>query len=138
MQTIQCRTSPSRSTVFISARYLKNAFVEGGREKTERGTKSMNKDTLQNDWKQLRSAVRQRWGALTDNDLDTVAVKPDQLPGLLEARYGYTRDQAEMEIDLFLSNMKLEGKNPVEVVRETLSDSSPEEEAHVDKRVPKE
>ena len=98
----------------------------------------MNKDILRNDWKQLRSAVRQRWGALTDNDLDTVAVKPDQLPGLLQARYGYTRDQAEMEIDLFLSGMKTEGKNPVEVVRETLSDSTPEEEAHVDKRVPKE
>jgi uncharacterized protein YjbJ (UPF0337 family) len=98
----------------------------------------MNKDTLQNDWKQLKSAVRQRWGALTDNDLDTVEVKPDQLPALLQARYGYTRDKAQMEIDLFFSNMKTEGKNPVEVVRETLSDSSPEEEAHVEKRVNKE
>jgi hypothetical protein len=34
--------------------------------------------------------------------------------------------------------MKLEGKNPVEVVRETLSDSTPEEAAHVEKRAYKE
>ena len=98
----------------------------------------MKHDTLQNDWKQLRGAVKQRWGALTDNDLDTIGEKPDQLPGLLQARYGYTKDQAEMEIDLFLSNMKTEGKNPVEVVRETLSDSTPEEEAHVEKKFHKE
>ena len=98
----------------------------------------MTRDLLKDTLKQLRDAVRHRWGALTDNDLDTIGEKPDRLPGLLQARYGYTKDQAEMEIDLFLSNMKTEGKNPVEVVRETLSDSTPEEEAHVEKRVYKE
>ena len=97
----------------------------------------MKKYALQNNWKQLKSAIKQRWSALTDNDLDTIGEKPDQLPALLQARYGYTRDEAEMEIDLFLSNIKPEGKNPVEVVRETLSDSTPEEEAHVEKRVHK-
>ena len=90
----------------------------------------MSKDKL----KQLRYAVKQRWGALTDKDLDTVDGKLDQLPGLLQARYGYTKEQAGKEIDLFLSSMKTEGKNPIEVVRETLSDSTPEEEAHVAKR----
>jgi uncharacterized protein YjbJ (UPF0337 family) len=90
----------------------------------------MNKDMMQDKLKQLRDEVKQRWGALTDKDLDTVDVKLDQLPGLLQARYGYTREQAEKEIALFLSNMKPEGKNPVEVVLETLSDSTPEEEAH--------
>ena len=94
----------------------------------------MNEDRLQDDWKQLRSAVRQRWGALTENDLDTIEEKPEQLPGLLQARYGYTREEAQKAIDLFLSNMKQEGKNPVEVVRETLADSTPEEAAHVEKR----
>ena len=95
----------------------------------------MTKDTLQNDWKQLRDAIKQRWGALTDKDLDTVGGKLNQLPGMLQASYGYTREQAEKEIELLLSSMKPEGKNPVEVVRETLSDSTPEEEAHVEKRV---
>ena len=56
------------------------------------------------------------------------------MPGLLQARYGYTREQAEKEIALFLSKMKPEGENPVEVVLETLSDTTPEEEAHGAKR----
>ena len=98
----------------------------------------MSKDMMQGKLKQIRDAVKQRWGALTDKDLDTVDGKMDQLPGLLQARYGYTKEQAVKEIDLFLSSMDPEGKNPVEVVRETLSDSTPEEEAHVAKRVYKE
>ena len=89
---------------------------------------------MQDKLKQLRDEVKQRWGALTDKDLDTVDVKLVQLPGLLQARYGYTREQAEKEIALFLSNMKPEGENPVEVVFETLSDTTPVEEAHVAKR----
>jgi len=98
----------------------------------------MNKDMMQDKLKQLREEVKQRWGVLTDKDLDTVDMKLDHLQGLLQARYGYTREQAEKEIALFLSNMKPEGKNPVEVVLETLSDTTPEEEAHVAKRVDKE
>ncbi|MGC2061883.1 MAG: hypothetical protein WA610_02825 [Thermodesulfovibrionales bacterium] len=98
----------------------------------------MSKDMLQDKVKQLRDAVQQRWGALTDRDLDTVEGKLDHLPGLLQARYGYTREQTEKEIALFLSSMKPEGTNPVEIVRETLSDSTPQEEAHVAKRVYKE
>ncbi len=95
----------------------------------------MSKDIMQEKLKELRDAVKQRWGALTEKDLDTVDGELDQLPGLLQARYGYTKEQAQKEIALFLSNMKPEGTNPVEVVRETLSDSTPEEEAHVEKRV---
>src|SRR5208283_4239816 len=70
----------------------------------------MSKDIMQDKLKQLRDAVKQRWGALTDKDLDTIDKKLDQLPGLLQARYGYTREQAEKEIDLFLSGMKPEGE----------------------------
>ncbi len=98
----------------------------------------MSKVMMQGKLKQLRDAVKERWGALTDEDLDTVDGKLDRLPGLLHARYGYTREQAQKEIDLFRSNMKPEGINPVEEVRETLSDSTPKEQAHVKKRIYKE
>lgn len=97
-------------------------------------TKDMMQDTLQH----LRDAVQHRWGALTDKDLATVDDKLDGLPRLLQARYGHSKEQAEQEINLFLSSMKTEGINPVELVRSTLSDSTPEEEAHVAKRTYKE
>jgi uncharacterized protein YjbJ (UPF0337 family) len=98
----------------------------------------MSKGITQDKTKQLRNALKQRWGALTDKDLDMVDGNMEQLPGLLEARYGYTREQADKEISLLFGSMKPEGTNPVEIVRETLSDSTPEEEAHVEKRVYKE
>lgn len=66
----------------------------------------MREDMMQGTLKQLRDAVKQRWGALTDKDLDTVDEKLDKLPGMLRARYGYTGEQAAKEIDLFLSSMK--------------------------------
>jgi uncharacterized protein YjbJ (UPF0337 family) len=91
----------------------------------------MSEDIMQDKLKELRDAVKQRWGALTDIDLNSIDMKLNQLPGLLQARYGYTREQTEKEIALFFSDMKLEGKDPIEVVRETLSDSTPRQEAHV-------
>jgi uncharacterized protein YjbJ (UPF0337 family) len=91
----------------------------------------MSEDMMQDKLKELRDVVKQRWGALTDKDLDTIDMKLNQLPGLLQARYGYTVEQTEKEIALFFSDMKLEGKDPIEVVRETLSDSTPRQEAHV-------
>ena len=95
----------------------------------------MSNDIMQGKLNQIRDAVKQRWGALTDKDLDTVDGNLDRLPGLLQARYGYTKEKAEKEIGLFLSNMKAEEINPVEELRETLSDSTPEEEAHLKERV---
>ena len=95
----------------------------------------MSKDIMQDKWKQLRDAVGQRWGALTDKDLDMFVGKLDKLPVLLQARYGFTKEQAAKEIDLFSSDMKLEGKDVIEVVRETLSDSTPGEKAHIQKKV---
>jgi uncharacterized protein YjbJ (UPF0337 family) len=91
----------------------------------------MSKEMMQDELKELRDAVKQRWGALTDKDLNTMDMKLNQLPGLLQARYGYTREQTEKEIALFFSDMKLEGKDSIEVVRETLSDSTSRQEAHV-------
>jgi len=95
----------------------------------------MSKDMIQDKLKHLRDAIKHRWGALTDKDLNTIDVNLDQLPALLQARYGYTREEVEKQIALFLSSLNPEGTSLVEVVRETLSDSTPAEEAHVEKRV---
>jgi len=53
------------------------------------------------DWKQLRGKVREKWGELTDDELDEIAGRRDQLVGKLQERFGYERDQAEREVDEF-------------------------------------
>ena len=59
----------------------------------------MNKDILEGQWKQIRGEVKAWWGKLTDNDLDRVAGKFDVLVGLLQERYGYTRERAANEVE---------------------------------------
>jgi uncharacterized protein YjbJ (UPF0337 family) len=57
----------------------------------------MNNDVFEGKWKQMRGQAKVWWGKLTDDDLEQVGGKLDKLIGLLQERYGYTRQQAEDE-----------------------------------------
>jgi uncharacterized protein YjbJ (UPF0337 family) len=63
----------------------------------------MNENILEGKWKQLRGSIRERWGELTDDELDQIAGKRDKLAGLLQERYGYTQMEVDRQIDDFLS-----------------------------------
>ena len=57
----------------------------------------MNWDQVAGNWKQFKGSVRERWVKLTDDDLDVVAGKRDQLLGKIQERYGITKEEAEKE-----------------------------------------
>jgi uncharacterized protein YjbJ (UPF0337 family) len=59
----------------------------------------MNKDIFEGKWKQMRGQVKGWWGKLTDDDLDRVGGKYDQFVGLIQEKYGYTRERVEDELD---------------------------------------
>jgi uncharacterized protein YjbJ (UPF0337 family) len=59
----------------------------------------MNKDVFEGKWKEMRGQAKEWWGKLTDDDLDRTGGKYDQLLGLLQQKYGYTREAAETEVD---------------------------------------
>ena len=61
----------------------------------------MNWDTVKGQWKQLKGTAREKWGDLTDDDLEYIGGKKDQLVGKLQERYGYERDRAEKEAEDF-------------------------------------
>lgn len=73
----------------------------------------MNKHILEGKWKQIRGEARAWWGKLTDDDLDRVAGKFEVLVGLLQEKYGYTREQAANEIDKRVSDYEAELKDDV-------------------------
>jgi uncharacterized protein YjbJ (UPF0337 family) len=54
-------------------------------------------DVLEGKWKQLKGKVKQQWGKLTDDDLDVIDGKQEELVGLLQERYGYEKEKAEAE-----------------------------------------
>lgn len=59
----------------------------------------MNKDVFEGKWKQIRGEAKSWWGKLTDDDLDRAAGKLDVLTGIIQEKYGYTREAAAAEID---------------------------------------
>lgn len=65
----------------------------------------MNEDILVGNWKQLRGQIKEQWGRLTDDDLDKIEGRRDQLVGLLQKKYGYAKEKAQDEYDDFVGVM---------------------------------
>ncbi len=61
-----------------------------------------NQDILEGKWPELKGQVKQQWGKLTDDDIQQLSGKTEELTGVLQQRYGYGKVQAEMEIDNWL------------------------------------
>lgn len=59
----------------------------------------MNWDIVKGKWKQMTGAVREKWGELTEDEVAQMEGDRDQLVGKLQERYGWTKDEAEREVD---------------------------------------
>lgn len=64
----------------------------------------MNWDTIKGQWKETRGKIKEKWGDLTDDDLDRIEGKRDQLVGALQKRYGVARNDAERQVQEFESS----------------------------------
>ena len=58
----------------------------------------MNWDTIEGNWKQSMGKAKAQWGKLTDDDLQLVAGRRDQLAGKIQERYGIAKDEAEQQL----------------------------------------
>lgn len=59
----------------------------------------MNEDTFKGQWTQLKGQVREQWGKLTNDDLDVIQGRSEQLIGKIQERYGIARDDAKRQFD---------------------------------------
>jgi uncharacterized protein YjbJ (UPF0337 family) len=60
---------------------------------------SMNWDQIEGDWKQVKGKIKEQWGKLTDDHLDVIGGKRDQLVGKIQEEYGYTKERVEADLD---------------------------------------
>jgi len=67
----------------------------------------MNWDKIEGGWKQFKGKAREQWGRLTDDDVDVVMGRRDQLIGKIQERYGITRDEADREINEWLEMLEV-------------------------------
>lgn len=58
----------------------------------------MDTDELKGNWNVLKGKARQQWGELTDDDIEKVAGKRDELIGRIQKVYGVSRDEAERQV----------------------------------------
>ena len=63
----------------------------------------MNWDRIEGNWKQFKGKAKERWGRLTDDELDIIAGRRDQLLGSLQEQYGIGKDEAEAQVRDFES-----------------------------------
>jgi uncharacterized protein YjbJ (UPF0337 family) len=66
----------------------------------------MNWDQIAGNWKQVKGVVREKWGKLTDDDVDVIAGKRDILLGKIQERHGIAREEAEKELKDFEASLK--------------------------------
>lgn len=58
----------------------------------------MNWEQIEGNWKQLTGRAKEQWGKLTDDDIDVVAGRRDQMAGKIQERYGVAKDEAEKQL----------------------------------------
>lgn len=63
----------------------------------------MNRDVFQGQWKQLKGEITRQWGKLTDDEVDEINGNVEKFTGLLQERYGYSREKAERDLDDWLA-----------------------------------
>ena len=63
----------------------------------------MNWDQVKGKWKQYRGAVKEKWGKLTDDEIDKIEGNRDQLVGKIQESYGITKEEAEKQVQNFES-----------------------------------
>jgi uncharacterized protein YjbJ (UPF0337 family) len=65
----------------------------------------MNWDRIEGNWKQIKGQVHQKWGKLTNDDLEVIQGKRTELSGRLQQRYGLAKDEAERQIEDWIKTM---------------------------------
>ena len=67
----------------------------------------MNWDRIEGNWKQFKGNAKEQWGKLTDDQLDVIAGKRDNLSGKIQEAYGITKDETEKQLADWQKRMKV-------------------------------
>jgi uncharacterized protein YjbJ (UPF0337 family) len=66
----------------------------------------MNWERVEGNWKQMKGAIKEKWGNLTDDDLTVANGKREALLGRLQERYGIAKDEAERQLNDWMENYR--------------------------------
>lgn len=58
----------------------------------------MNQDIIQGKWHEIKGALRENWGRLTDDDLIEIDGSREKLSGKIQRYYGLAQDEVERQL----------------------------------------
>lgn len=61
----------------------------------------MNTDIAEGKWKQMKGTIQKKWGDITDDDYDRIKGNHERFVGVLQEKYGKTKDEAKKEVDAY-------------------------------------
>jgi uncharacterized protein YjbJ (UPF0337 family) len=67
---------------------------------------AMDWNRVEGNWKQFKGAAKEKWGKLTDDDLNVIEGRREQLEGKLQQRYGFAKDQIHKDVDDWFRTLK--------------------------------
>jgi uncharacterized protein YjbJ (UPF0337 family) len=67
---------------------------------------TMDWNRVEGNWKQFKGAAKEKWGKLTDDDLNVIEGRREQLEGKLQQRYGFAKDQIHRDVDDWFRTLK--------------------------------
>lgn len=65
----------------------------------------MNWEQVQGKWKQYSGKVQEKWGKLTDSDLQMIKGQREQLVGKIQERYGIAKEDAQNQVDEYFKTL---------------------------------
>jgi uncharacterized protein YjbJ (UPF0337 family) len=74
------------------------------RDRAEISEDMMDWNRVEGNWKQAKGKIKEKWGQLTDDDLDRVDGQRDQLEGKIQERYGIAKDMVRKDVDDWLKS----------------------------------
>ena len=66
----------------------------------------MNQDILKGKWNEMKGELKRKWGNLTDDDWMRISGDRDKLIGILQQRYGRTKEEVTREVAEFLTDQE--------------------------------
>ncbi len=70
----------------------------------------MDWNRVEGNWKQFKGAAKEKWGKLTDDDLDVIEGRREQLEGKLQQRYGFAKDQIRKDVDDWFGTLEVRSR----------------------------
>jgi len=84
----------------------------------------MDWDRISGDWEAWKDRIQERWGRLTEDHLDLIAGRRDQLARRIEQVYGISPDEAERQLRNWERNLGFDEFDEADLVLDDDNDAT--------------